>query len=126
MHLIGNGYKSNPKKLHLNTWKLFFTMRMDKHWHRLPREVCQVSILRDFQNMTGHDCEKPVLGEPSLLQWGVGLDGLKVMIPSNLNKLVILLSFTGRFCALNLDYYSSSAVPLETSVYFSTHNVVIH
>lgn len=48
VHLTGNGYKSKHKKLHLNTWKLFLTVRMVKHQHRLPREVCQVSILGDF------------------------------------------------------------------------------
>lgn len=126
VHLTGNGDKSNPKELHLNTWKLLFTLRVIKHWNRLPREVCQVSTLGDFQNLTGHGFEKPVLGDLALLEQVAGLDGLKMMVPPNPNRLVILLSFTGRFCAVNLNYYSSSAVPFETSVWFSTHNIVVH
>lgn len=102
VHLIGSGYKSKSKKLHLNTWKLIFTVRMVKHWHRLPRKVCQFSILGDFLNLTGHGCGKPVLGDLTLLEQGVGLDGLNMMVLSNLNKLVILSSFTERLCALNL------------------------
>ena len=37
----GNGHKLKHKRLHLNTRKYFFTVRVTEHWHRLPREVVE-------------------------------------------------------------------------------------
>lgn len=34
-----NGHKLNHMKVKLNTRRLFFTVRMVKHWQRLPRKV---------------------------------------------------------------------------------------
>ena len=32
----GNGHKQKHMKFHLNTRKYFFTVRVVKHWNRLP------------------------------------------------------------------------------------------
>lgn len=79
----GNGHKPKPRKFHPNTGKRFFTVRVVKHCYRLPREVCRVSALGDFQNLTGHGCEKPALGERALLEQVVGLTDLKRSLPTS-------------------------------------------
>ena len=41
----GNGLKLKHRRLYLNIRKHFFTARLTKHWHRLPREVVQSPTL---------------------------------------------------------------------------------
>ena len=36
-----NGLKPENRKFCTNMWKNFFTIRVTKHWHRLPREVVE-------------------------------------------------------------------------------------
>ena len=36
-----NGLKPEHRKFCTNMWKNFFTIRVTKHWHRLPREVVE-------------------------------------------------------------------------------------
>ncbi|KFM10571.1 hypothetical protein AS27_08620, partial [Aptenodytes forsteri] len=44
-----NGFKLKEGRFSLDIRKKFFTLRVMKHWHRLPREVVDAPSLETFK-----------------------------------------------------------------------------
>lgn len=61
----GNGCKFNHMKFHLSTGKVFYNMKIVKHWKRVPREV-EESPFVSIQHSAGHGPEQSALGDPAL------------------------------------------------------------
>ena len=57
----GNGQKPEDGKFHVNMRKSFFSMRVTKHWNRLPREVVGPPSLKVFEtNLDAFLCDLPL------------------------------------------------------------------
>lgn len=50
----GNGHEVKHRTFPMNTREHFSTMRVTEQWHRLPRKVVGVSLLRGIAKPSGH------------------------------------------------------------------------
>ena len=74
----GNGFRLKDKRFRLDIMKKFLTIRMVKHWNRLPREVMDTSSLETFRQ-AGLGSEQPDLAVDVPVHCrGDGLDDLQL------------------------------------------------
>jgi len=79
----GNGFKLKEGRFRLGIRKNFFTMRVVKHWHRLPREVGDAPSLETFKARLDGALSNLIELKMSLLPaGGAGLDGLSRALPT--------------------------------------------
>ena len=45
----GNGFKLKEGRFRLDTRKKSFTVRVERHWHRLPRDVVDAPSMETFK-----------------------------------------------------------------------------
>jgi len=69
-----NGFKLNEGRFRLGIRKKFFTVRVAKYWHRLPREVAESPSLETFKARLDRHLG-PAEEVPAHCR-GVGLDDL--------------------------------------------------
>lgn len=58
-----NGFKLKEGRFRLNIRKKFFTVRMVRHWYRVPQRSCGCPILGSVQRQVGWGSEQPGLLE---------------------------------------------------------------
>lgn len=62
----GNGFKLEEGRFRLDTNKKFFTMRVVRHWNRLPRQAVDFLSLAAFKARLDRALSNPVWWEVSL------------------------------------------------------------
>ena len=77
----GNGFKLKEARFRLGLRKKSFTMRIVRHWHRLPRDAVDALSLETFKARLDQGLEQPDLAVDvpvhcSMGSRGVGLDDL--------------------------------------------------
>ena len=70
----GNGFKLKEGRFRRNKRKTFFTMRMVKHWNKLPREVVDAPSLETFKVRLDGALSNLIQLKMALLMAGAGLD----------------------------------------------------
>jgi len=78
----GNGFKLNEGRFRFYIRKRFFTMRVVKHWHRLPREAVDAPSVAVFKARLDGALSNLVWWKVSLLMAG-GLEPDDLKVPSN-------------------------------------------
>jgi len=68
-----NGFKLRQSRFWLDIWKKFFTMRVVKHWNRLPREVGEAPSVETFKTRLVRTLSNLIQLKMFLLTWG-GVD----------------------------------------------------
>jgi len=62
----GNGHKNEIQEALSELQEHFFTVRVTKHWHRLPREVVKSPLLQILKSLDiRHGPGQPALGDPA-------------------------------------------------------------